>query len=200
MRPTCWPSAAVAAGAPDGCIQVVEEPTIPLIEALMSDPTTDVILATGGVAVVRAAYRSGNPAIGVGPGNVPALVDHTADLAAAAERLIDSKSFDNSILCTNESCVIVEERCAEAFERELGRHGAGTNMNGISNSGTSVGFTIDNNGNFHNFTVNPLRSHKARLLNINGSTTAMAFGTNSVRHGGRHRRQRQRLHPQPRQG
>jgi acyl-CoA reductase-like NAD-dependent aldehyde dehydrogenase len=75
------------------------------------------------VAVVRAAYRSGNPAIGVGPGNVPALVDHTADLAAAAERLIDSKSFDNSILCTNESCVIVEERCAEAFERELGRHG-----------------------------------------------------------------------------
>ncbi|HEX5260032.1 MAG TPA: aldehyde dehydrogenase family protein, partial [Gaiellales bacterium] len=79
--------AAVAAGAPDGCIQVVEEPTIPLIEALMSDPTTDVILATGGTAVVRAAYRSGNPAIGVGPGNVPVLVDHTADLAAAARRL-----------------------------------------------------------------------------------------------------------------
>ncbi len=104
-------------------MQVVEEPTIPLIEALMSDPTTDVILATGGVAVVRAAYRSGNPAIGVGPGNVPCLVDHTADLAAAAERLMDSKSFDNSILCTNESCVIVEERCADAFERELGRHG-----------------------------------------------------------------------------
>jgi hypothetical protein len=116
-------AAAVEAGAPDGCIQAVEEPTIPLIEALMSDPTTDVILATGGVAVVRAAYRSGNPAIGVGPGNVPALVDHTADLAAAAERLMDSKCFDNSILCTNESCAIVEERCAAQFERELARHG-----------------------------------------------------------------------------
>jgi acetaldehyde dehydrogenase / alcohol dehydrogenase len=116
-------AAAVEAGAPDGCIQAVEEPTIPLIEALMSDPTTDVILATGGVAVVRAAYRSGNPAIGVGPGNVPALVDHTADLAAAAERLMDSKAFDNSILCTNESCAIVEERCAAEFERELARHG-----------------------------------------------------------------------------
>jgi acyl-CoA reductase-like NAD-dependent aldehyde dehydrogenase len=89
----------------------------------MSDQTTDVILATGGVAVVRAAYRSGNPAIGVGPGNVPALVDHTADLAAAAERLMDSKAFDNSILCTNESCAIVEERCAAQFERELARHG-----------------------------------------------------------------------------
>ena len=116
--------AAVAAGAPDGCIQVVEEPTIPLIEALMSDPTTDVILATGGVAVVRAAYRSGNPAIGVGPGNVPALVDHTADLAQAAQLLADSKAFDNSILCTNESCAIVEERCADEFERELGKNGA----------------------------------------------------------------------------
>ena len=115
--------AAVAAGAPDGCVQVVEEPTIPLIEALMSDPTTDVIVATGGTAVVRAAYRSGNPAWGVGPGNVPVLVDHTADLAAAAERLMDSKSFDNSILCTNESCVIVEERVADAFDQQLGRHG-----------------------------------------------------------------------------
>ena len=116
--------AAVSAGAPDGCLQVVEEPTIPLIEALMADPTTDVIVATGGTAVVRAAYRSGNPAMGVGPGNVPALVDHSADLAAAAERLAESKAFDNSILCTNESCAIVEERVADAFERELNRCGA----------------------------------------------------------------------------
>jgi acyl-CoA reductase-like NAD-dependent aldehyde dehydrogenase len=115
--------AAVAAGAPDGCVQVVEEPTVPLIEALMSDPTTDVIVATGGTAVVRAAYRSGNPAWGVGPGNVPALVDQTADLAAAARRLLDSKSFDNSILCTNESCVIVEERVADGLEKEFGRNG-----------------------------------------------------------------------------
>ena len=113
-------SAAVAAGAPDGCVQVVEEPTIPLIEALMSDPTTDVIVATGGTAVVRAAYRSGNPAWGVGPGNVPVLVDATADLPAAARRLMDSKSFDNSILCTNESCVIVEERVADASRRSSG--------------------------------------------------------------------------------
>ena len=74
--------AAVAAGAPDGVVQVVEEPSVPLIDALMTDERTDVILATGGVAVVRAAYSSGNPAIGVGPGNVPVLVDATADLAA----------------------------------------------------------------------------------------------------------------------
>jgi acyl-CoA reductase-like NAD-dependent aldehyde dehydrogenase len=116
--------AAVRAGAPDGCIQVVEEPTIPLIEALMSDLTTDVIVATGGSAVVRAAYRSGNPAIGVGPGNVPALVDATADLVRAARCIVDSKAFDNSILCTNESVLIAEERIADALERELVKQGA----------------------------------------------------------------------------
>ena len=115
--------AAVRAGAPDGCVQVVAEPSIPLIESLMADPTTDVIVATGGSAVVRAAYRSGNPALGVGPGNVPAFVDASADLAAAARLIIDSKAFDNSILCTNESAVIIEESVAAAFERELKRHG-----------------------------------------------------------------------------
>jgi acyl-CoA reductase-like NAD-dependent aldehyde dehydrogenase len=116
--------AAASAGAPDGCLQVVEEPTIPLIEALMTDDEVDVIVATGGTAVVRAAYRSGNPSLGVGPGNVPALVDASADVAGAAACLADSKAFDNSILCTNESVAIVEERVAEAFARELGRHGA----------------------------------------------------------------------------
>jgi acetaldehyde dehydrogenase / alcohol dehydrogenase len=117
-------AAAVAAGGPDGCLQVVEEPTIPLIEALMADRGVDVIVATGGTAVVRAAYRSGNPSLGVGPGNVPALVDATADVAKAAACLADSKAFDNSILCTNESVAIAEERIADRLARELGRHGA----------------------------------------------------------------------------
>jgi acyl-CoA reductase-like NAD-dependent aldehyde dehydrogenase len=103
---------------------VVEEPTIPLIEALMSDPEVDVIVATGGTAVVRAAYRSGNPSLGVGPGNVPALVDATADVERAAWCLAESKSFDNSILCTNESTVIVEDRVADAFCRAVEGHGA----------------------------------------------------------------------------
>jgi acetaldehyde dehydrogenase / alcohol dehydrogenase len=116
--------AAIAAGAPDGTIQVVEEPTIPLIEALMADPGTDVILATGGTAVVRAAYRSGNPALGVGPGNVPALVDATADLARAARCLAESKAFDNSILCTNESTLIAEQSIADALAAELQAAGA----------------------------------------------------------------------------
>src|SRR3546814_9472887 len=95
--------AAVEAGAPDGIVQCVAEPTIPLVEALMGDERTNVILATGGTGVVRSAYSSGNPAIGVGHGNVPVLVDAPADLRLAAKRLVDSKAFDNSVLCTNES-------------------------------------------------------------------------------------------------
>jgi acetaldehyde dehydrogenase / alcohol dehydrogenase len=116
--------AAVGAGAPDGCIQIVEEPTIPLIEALMADPGTDVIVATGGTAVVRAAYHSGNPALGVGPGNVPALVDASADIRRAAQCLVESKAFDNSILCTNESTLIAEERIADRLCSELRNAGA----------------------------------------------------------------------------
>src|SRR6516162_11813462 len=116
--------AAVAAGAPDGVIQVVDRPSVPLIDALMTDERTSVIVATGGSPVVRAAYSSGTPAIGVGPGNVPVLVDATADLAKAARRIVDSKSFDNSILCTNESVLIVQEQAAATLLRHLKQAGA----------------------------------------------------------------------------
>jgi acyl-CoA reductase-like NAD-dependent aldehyde dehydrogenase len=74
--------------------------------------------------MVRAAYRSGNPAIGVGPGNVPVLVDRTADLQRAAQRIVDSKSFDNSILCTNESVVVVEEAVADRLLQHMEHVGA----------------------------------------------------------------------------
>jgi len=99
-------AAAVAAGAPQGVVQILEEPTIPLVEAFMASPKTNVILATGGTPMVRAAYSSSNPAIGVGPGNAPVLVDATADLSRAAKHIVDSKSFDNSVLCTSESVLI----------------------------------------------------------------------------------------------
>ena len=116
--------AAVDAGAPDGIVQVVDEPSIPLVEALMADERTDVIVATGGTGVVRAAYSSGTPALGVGPGNVPVLVDASADIAAAARRIVDSKAFDNSVLCTNESVLIAEESIAGALRSALTRNGA----------------------------------------------------------------------------
>jgi acyl-CoA reductase-like NAD-dependent aldehyde dehydrogenase len=116
--------AATAAGAPDGVVQWVEEPSIPLVNALMTDERTDVIVATGGTAVVRAAYRSGNPAIGVGPGNVPVLVDRTADLQRAAQRIVESKSFDHSILCTNESVLVVQDAVADRLLQHMQHAGA----------------------------------------------------------------------------
>ncbi|TMS52016.1 aldehyde dehydrogenase family protein [Mycobacterium sp. DBP42] len=116
--------AAVAAGAPDGVVQVIEEPSIPLVQALMADERTDVIVATGGTGVVRAAYSSGNPALGVGPGNVPVFVDASADINAAAERIVDSKAFDNSVLCTNESVLIAEDAIAGKLSGALTRAGA----------------------------------------------------------------------------
>lgn len=116
--------AASKAGAPEGTIQWIEEPTIPLVDALMHDKRTNVILATGGTAMVRAAYSSGNPAIGVGPGNVPVFVDHTADPRAAARALVESKAFDNSVLCTNESVLVVVDSAADKLLREMERQGA----------------------------------------------------------------------------
>ncbi len=117
-------AAAAAAGAPEGAVQVVEEPTIPLVEALMGDERVDLIVATGGPSVVKAAYRSGNPAIGVGPGNAPVLVDDTADLDKAARRIVASKSFDNSILCTNESAVLAFASIADALLDRMKAAGA----------------------------------------------------------------------------
>jgi acyl-CoA reductase-like NAD-dependent aldehyde dehydrogenase len=90
----------------------------------MRSPRVGVILATGGTPMVRAAYSSGNPAIGVGPGNAPALVDESAELDQTAKRIVASKSFDNSILCTNESVVVAVESIADRLLQNLKAAGA----------------------------------------------------------------------------
>jgi acetaldehyde dehydrogenase/alcohol dehydrogenase len=129
VRETCVEAAQVMAeaaeraGAPEGAIQVITEPSMPIIESVMRSDKINAILATGGTAVVRAAYSSGNPALGVGPGNCPAFVDASADIAKAAKDISDSKAFDNSVLCTNESAVIVMRDAAEALRRELKKQG-----------------------------------------------------------------------------
>jgi acetaldehyde dehydrogenase / alcohol dehydrogenase len=116
--------AAESSGAPRDAVQVVDVPSIPLVEALMADIRTRVILATGGTGVVRAAHRSGNPAIGVGPGNAPVVVDVTAELGTAARHLVESKAFDNSLLCSSESVLIAEEPIADELTAALRRSGA----------------------------------------------------------------------------
>lgn len=116
--------AAEEAGAPAGIIQVLEKPTIPLVDAFMESEKTNVILATGGTPMVRAAYASGNPAIGVGPGNAPVFVDASADIAKAAQRIVASKSFDNSVLCTNESVLITLSEVENQLKMALKSSGA----------------------------------------------------------------------------
>jgi len=117
-------AASVAAGAPAGLIQCIEEPSVPLVQALMASSKVQVILATGGGPMVRSAYSSGNPAIGVGPGNAPVYVDPTADQTLASQRIVDSKAFDNSVLCTNESVLISLAENANPLERGLRSAGA----------------------------------------------------------------------------
>ena len=118
--------AAEDAGGPAGLIQVIENPNLPLINHVMRSPRVGVILATGGTPMVRAAYGSGNPAIGVGPGNAPVLVDGSADIAEAARRIVQSKSFDNSVLCTNESVVVAVDAVADQLLQAL--RGAGAHV------------------------------------------------------------------------
>jgi acyl-CoA reductase-like NAD-dependent aldehyde dehydrogenase len=116
--------AAEQAGAPASAIQVLERPTIPLVDAFMGSDKTNVILATGGTPMVRAAYSSGNPAVGVGPGNAPVFVDETADIGKAAQRIVASKCFDNSVLCTNESVLITLGEVENQLKMALKTSGA----------------------------------------------------------------------------
>ena len=98
--------AAVAAGAPPDILGWIEEPTIELSNALMRHPSIKLILATGGPGMVHAAYSSGTPAIGVGPGNTPVVIDETADLKRAVASILMSKTFDNGVVCASEQAVI----------------------------------------------------------------------------------------------
>ncbi len=102
--------AAISAGAPQDCIQWIENPSIETTDTLMKHPGISLIVATGGGAMVKAAYSSGHPAYGVGPGNVPAYIEKTADLNQAVTDIITSKIFDNGVTCTSEQCVIFDDK------------------------------------------------------------------------------------------
>ena len=113
--------AAVAAGAPKGIIAWVDEPSVMKSAALMKE--CDLILATGGPQMVRAAYSSGKPAIGVGAGNTPAVFDKSADIRLAVSSVIHSKTFDNGVICASEQAVVVEKEIYEQAKREMQAQG-----------------------------------------------------------------------------
>ncbi|MET1249097.1 bifunctional acetaldehyde-CoA/alcohol dehydrogenase [Sporolactobacillus sp. STCC-11] len=111
--------AAILAGAPKNCIQWIEAPSLDATQALMHHPGVSLILATGGSGMVKSAYSSGKPAIGVGPGNVPAYVEKTADIKQAVNDLILSKTFDHGMICASEQAVIVDAAIYEAVKQEM---------------------------------------------------------------------------------
>ena len=109
--------AAISAGAPENCILWIEEPSILATNTLMNHPGVNLILATGGTGMVKAAYSCGKPALGVGPGNVPCYIDKTAKLRTAVNDLVLSKSFDNGMICASEQSVIVDREIHDEFEK-----------------------------------------------------------------------------------
>ncbi|MGE4544267.1 MAG: aldehyde dehydrogenase family protein [Pedobacter sp.] len=106
--------AAVDAGAPADCIQWIEEPSVEATNALMTHPDISMVIATGGGAMVKAAYSSGHPALGVGPGNVPVYIEKTANLNMAVGDIIASKTFDYGTLCLTEQSVIFDDAAVAA--------------------------------------------------------------------------------------
>ncbi|MDR3164329.1 MAG: acetaldehyde dehydrogenase (acetylating) [Synergistaceae bacterium] len=137
--------AAEKAGCPAGAVASIKTLTMQATEELMRHKCVSLILATGGAAMVRAAYSSGNPAIGVGPGNSPAFIERTADIPLSVKRIIDSKTFDNGTICASEQSVVTEEcireRVIEEFKRQGGYFLNDTEKSAVSsvlmrNSGT----------------------------------------------------------------
>nr|NQU90788.1 aldehyde dehydrogenase family protein [Bacteroidota bacterium] len=115
--------AALEAGAPEDCIQILPEIDRDLTHAIMSHPKLALILATGGTSLVHAAYSSGNPALGVGPGNVPVFIDESADIPFAIENIITSKTFDNGTICASEQAIICEKSISKTVIDEFEKQG-----------------------------------------------------------------------------
>lgn len=116
--------AAVAAGAPEGLIACIETPTVEMSNYAMRHPDISLILATGGPGMVKAAYSSGKPALGVGAGNTPAVIDETAEIRMAVSSILMSKTFDNGVICASEQSVVVADAVYDAVKAEFTARGA----------------------------------------------------------------------------
>lgn len=146
--------AAVKAGAPEGIIEWVDIPSLEMTNLLMKE--ADIILATGGPGMVKAAYSSGKPALGVGAGNTPAIIDDTADIVLAVNSIIHSKTFDNGMICASEQSVIVHKNVYDAVKTEFAERGC--------------------------YFLNPEETEKVRkTIIINGALNAKIVGQKAVK-------------------
>ncbi len=146
--------AAVEAGVPEGIIDWIDVPSLDLTNLIMRD--ADLILATGGPGMVKSAYSSGKPAVGVGPGNTPAIIDDSADIVLAVSSIIHSKTFDNGMICASEQSVIVHKKVYDAVKKEFKARGC--------------------------YFLNPEETDKVRkTILINGSLNAKIVGQSAVK-------------------
>ncbi|MDR0727273.1 MAG: aldehyde dehydrogenase family protein [Puniceicoccales bacterium] len=111
--------AAVKAGAPHDIVGWIAEPSLELTDGLMKHPLVDLVIATGGPGMVKAAYSSGKPALGVGAGNTPAVIDESANVAEAVRCVIKSKTFDNGVICASEQAIVAHNAVYDAVKKEL---------------------------------------------------------------------------------
>ena len=146
--------AAVAAGAPEGIIDWIDVPSLEMTNTVMKE--ADIILATGGPGMVKAAYSSGKPALGVGAGNTPAIIDDSADILLAVNSIIHSKTFDNGMICASEQSVIVLESIYDAVKTEFASRGC--------------------------YFLDPVQTEKVRkTIIINGALNAKIVGQSAVK-------------------
>lgn len=156
--------AAVEAGAPQDIIGWIAEPTVELSNQLMTHPLVNMILATGGPGMVRAAYSSGKPAVGVGAGNTPAVIDETADIQMAVNSILLSKTFDNGMICASEQSVVVVEAVYEQVRNEFLRRGSYI-VKGKEK--TALGQTIVKDGKLNSAIVGQSAHKIAQLAGFN---------------------------------
>ena len=156
---------AEKAGVPEGLIGVVKTITMDATEELMKHEDTALILATGGEAMVKAAYSSGNPAIGVGPGNGPAFIEKSANIKLAVKRILDSKTFDNGVICASEQSIIVEKVIKEKVKEELIAQG-GYFLN-LEESKKLANFILRSNGTMNPQIVGKSALRLAQMAGIN---------------------------------
>ncbi|SEH51236.1 bifunctional acetaldehyde-CoA/alcohol dehydrogenase [Magnetospirillum fulvum] len=154
--------AAVAAGAPADIIGWIDTPSLELSNGLMHHPDVNLILATGGPGMVRAAYSSGKPAIGVGAGNTPVVIDETADIKRAVASILMSKTFDNGVVCASEQSVIVVDSVYEAVRQRFASHG-GYILNPVELDAVRKVLLVDGNVN-----VNIVGQPASRIAELAG--------------------------------
>lgn len=157
--------AAVKAGAPEGIIGCITIPTMQATDELMKHKDTNLILATGGSAMVKAAYSSGTPAIGVGPGNGPAFIEKSADIALAVKRIFDSKTFDNGTICASEQSIVAEACIKDKVVEEVKKQGGYFLTK--EEADKLAGFIMRSNGTMNPQIVGKSVETIAKLANLN---------------------------------